>query len=329
MNYKYNRIGELDMNLKVGNLEAKPGEKVSGFLLIEGTELKVPITLINGVKDGKKLLITAGIHGCEYLGIEAILELAREIEPQNISGGIILVHLANISGFYQRCAAIVPDDGKNLNRVFPGDNKGTASEKIAHIITHELQNQVDFYIDLHGGDLHELTMPFVYYPGIGTEEISKISCEVAKQLSVTYRVRSSAISGAYNSAAICGIPSILIERGGCGLWSKEETACYKEDIYKVLEYLQIIRVENTNKVNEMQQEVLEAVYIDSEHDGYWYPAVKPGDKIEQGQFLGMIRDCFGNEVQRYNSQVKGIVLYMTVSLAIAKGNSLIAYGKLK
>lgn len=315
------------MTLKIRDLEAQKGEKISGYIYVENTDLKLPITLINGVKEGKTILITAGIHGCEYLGIEAINQLVREIDPEKVSGKIIFVHVANTSGFFARASGIVPEDGINLNRVFPGDNNGSVSEKIAYIFTNEFQKKVDFYIDLHGGDLHEMTVPYVYYPGIGEDNIIKASCEAAKKLNVNYRVKSSATTGAYNSAAILGTPSLLIERGGCGLWTKEDVSLYKKDVYKVIEHENIIE-NNSLSENEEQNEIQKAIYIDSEVDGYWYPEVKPGEKISKGQLIGIVRDCFGKELINHNAKVNGVVLYMTVSLAIGKGESLIAYGEL-
>ncbi|MDS0526883.1 M14 family metallopeptidase [Clostridium sp. SHJSY1] len=315
------------MSLIIRDLEAKKGEKVSGFINIEDKNLKIPVTLINGQNEGKSILITAGIHGCEYLGIEVVNKLAKKIDPKKISGKIILVHVANISGFYSRVPAIVPEDGENLNRVFPGDMNGSVSEKIAYTLTNEFQKKVDFYIDLHGGDLNEIVMPYVYYPGKGSDEVIKASCEVAKKLNVNYRVKSSATTGAYNSAAILGVPSVLIERGGAGLWNKKDVSEYEKDVYSVLAYYNIIENSYLNE-DIKQKEITNVIYVDSEFNGCWYPDVKPGEVIKKGQVLGVIQDCFGKEINTYISQVNGVVLYMTVSLAIKKGNSLIAYGEL-
>lgn len=316
------------MNLRIRDLEVKKGEKVSGFIDIEEINSKLPITLINGVNEGKSILITAGIHGCEYLGIEVVNELVREIDPKEVSGKIILLHVANTSGFFSRVPGVVPQDGYNLNRVFPGDDNGTVSEKLAYILTYEFQKKVDFYIDLHGGDLHEMTIPFVYYPGIGKDDVIKASCEAAEHLTVNYRVKSNATSGAYNSAAILGIPGLLIERGGCGLWTKKEVSDYKKDVYKILEHESVIKNSSLYK-NEEQKEIQKVIYIDSEVDGYWYPEIKPGDKVERGQLIGVVCDCFGKKLKVYNSEIDGIILYMTMSLAISKKGSLIAYGELK
>ncbi len=73
---------------------------------------------------------------------------------------------------------------------------------------------------MHGGDVNELVMPYVYYPGIAEETVS-IKQENAYVTGCEYVVRSIATGGAFNSAAANGVPSLLIERGGSGLWVKK------------------------------------------------------------------------------------------------------------
>ena len=58
---------------------------------------------------------------------------------------------------------MVPLDGNNLNRSFPGDPRGSAAERIAAAVTEELIKGSDYVIDLHAGDLPEALEPFVFY----------------------------------------------------------------------------------------------------------------------------------------------------------------------
>lgn len=208
------------MDFKLENLVCEAGKKISGFWNIEG--YSIPTTIINGEKNGKVVAISSGIHNCEYVGIQSAIELSQELKPENISGTVIIFHPVNYSGFFKKIPAVMPEDNKNLNRAFPGEKTGTISDKIAYHFSKFLYPQLDFFIDVHGGDLYERATAFVYSPGIGAEETIRFSHEVAQYLSVPYRVRSSAKTGAYNSAAIQGVPSMLIERGGNGLWSNEE-----------------------------------------------------------------------------------------------------------
>ncbi|MEI6875660.1 MAG: hypothetical protein WCL50_11110, partial [Spirochaetota bacterium] len=62
--------------LTIGQLVAEPGAKVQGFLRVHGSDLEMPLTLVNGTRPGKTVVITAGIHGGEYPGVEASIRLA-------------------------------------------------------------------------------------------------------------------------------------------------------------------------------------------------------------------------------------------------------------
>ena len=106
--------------IEIGQIRAEAGTKQNGWLEIEGEDLKLPLTLISGRKEGKTLLISAGIHGAEYIGVQTLLEISGEIDPDTLSGNVICLHMANPSAFKDYVRFYVPEDGKNLNRVFPG-----------------------------------------------------------------------------------------------------------------------------------------------------------------------------------------------------------------
>ena len=54
---------------QLGSFHVKPGERVSGFLSLVDGEFQLPVTILNGEEPGKTVLITAGIHAEEYVGI--------------------------------------------------------------------------------------------------------------------------------------------------------------------------------------------------------------------------------------------------------------------
>ena len=132
---------------------ATPGKKSLGYISVEGTPVKMPATFITGTKPGKQILITGGVHGGEYPCIETAIQLAKYLDPKEIAGSIVVIHPVNFPAFLAKLQYYGPYDGKNLNRVFPGKALGTVSERIAYTV-HQLQLRADFYVDLHGGDLH-------------------------------------------------------------------------------------------------------------------------------------------------------------------------------
>src|SRR5512133_1574414 len=167
-------------NLTVGSLSARPGEKPYGLAM----------WLVNGAKDGPTLLVTAGVHAAEYASIAAALELGRALDPKAIAGRVILVPVLNVAGFGVRSIYISPLDNKNLNRVFPGNAGGTASEQVADWLFRNAMQQANYYIDLHGGDLIEALVPFTILFKSGNDQVDDASLEMAKVFGIRYLVRS-------------------------------------------------------------------------------------------------------------------------------------------
>lgn len=314
----------------LGNLYCNQNEKIKGFWEIEN--YSIPVTIICGEKTGKVVTVCSGIHSCEYAGIQSAIELSQDIEAKDIKGTLIILHPVNYSGFFKRVVAILPEDGKNINRAFPGTIQGSLSEKIAYHFSKYLYPQLDFFLDIHGGDVFEDVMPFIYAPGIGSEEIINISHNIANEINMAYRVRSKASTGAYNSAAIQGVPALLLERGGKGCWTTDQVSEYKKDISKALVAIGVLNSSSLSKetlektINQI--EIKEVRYIDSHLKGYWYPALNPEEKFKEGDLIGEIKDCFGETLHTFYAEFDGVVLYQTVSLSININDSLIAYGKL-
>lgn len=307
------------------NLSARPGEKVSGYTQIPGGE-KLPVTVINGAKEGKTLLISAGIHGGEYPGIQTAVELAAEIDPRQVSGQVVIIHCVNMSGFFARVSYISPLDGKNLNRLFPGDENGSRGDKTVYFITENYIKKADFYLDLHGGDIHEKLPPYVYRPGVGENEAAlETAYEGAKLISAKYMVKSSATTGAYNRRAVLGIPALLVERGFGGKWSRREVDDYKADVINIMRWMGILPGK-AKLPRQKAAEICDTVYLDADADGLWYPLAEVDRQVKKGEKIGRICDIFGNVLKEYYAEFDRVVLYAATSLAIEKGTAIITYG---
>ena len=137
-----------------------------------------------GTAPGKTLAVTAGVHVCEYVGVQALRRLAAELDPAELSGNVIFLPLANPTGFYAGAKQVVPEDGDNLNRAFPGDPAGTLSARLAHALEAALYPVADFLADLHSGDCNEALYPLVFFPMAGTETVNQAACAAARTLTV-------------------------------------------------------------------------------------------------------------------------------------------------
>lgn len=111
--------------------------------------LPFPVASIrNG--DGPTVIVMAGNHGDEYEGQIIVSRLIREVQPEMVTGQLILLPMANFPAA-QAGTRTSPIDGGNLNRSFPGDAAGTPTHAIAHYIEHELLPRSQLVLDLHSG----------------------------------------------------------------------------------------------------------------------------------------------------------------------------------
>lgn len=229
-----------DAAITYGGLCVPQGQTKHGNAPILDTGYSMPITVVNGAFDGPTVLITSGIHGGEYPGIQTAIELSNELDAAKIHGQVILIHPVNTQAFKARVSYCVPQDGKNINRVFPGRKDGTLAEQTAYVVSEEFQSRADYYLDLHGGDLHEQLPNYVYYPDVENREVVRKSLEMADMLEATFQVKTTNWGGAVGGAGYYhNLPALLIERGGRGLWSREEVDSYKANIHNVLRFLQV------------------------------------------------------------------------------------------
>lgn len=311
--------------LKLGKLQCMPGEKVQGMYTFTNTDITAPVTLINGENEGKIVLITAGIHGGEYPSIEGVMELAKELQPENIQGGMIIFHPVNVEGFLDRASGVYPPSKENLNRQYPGEPEGTMGQRFAYALTNDVIKKCDFMIDTHGGDLHEQLPPYVYYPGVGDQDIVELSRLAASVVKAKYMVKSQCCANAYHMCNALGIPSLLLEMGGRGLWSKQEVIDYKANIINLLRHVGTIQEEVIMPEKEAYV-ITNAAYIDAEHSGCWYPLVELEEHVKEGQLIGVIKDFFGNVLEEIYAEFDALILFNTVSLAIREGDPIITYG---
>ena len=182
--------------------------------------------------------------------------------------------------------------------------------------------------DRHSRDIHEELYPYVYYPGLPNSEISAKAREVAMVLDMKFMVRSTATTGAYNYAAISGVPSLLIERGGSGLCRREDIDAYKNDLHNILCKLELL-CSPQQQQKHTPVDVTDVIYLETDKAGCWFSSCRCGDKIKQGDKLGYLTDLFGNTITVYNAEQDGIILYHCSALAAPKGTILVTYGKVK
>jgi predicted deacylase len=312
--------------LEVGSLRAARGEKRYGVnqFLVAGQPYALPMWLVNGSADGPTLVVTAGVHAAEYASIAAALDLGRSLDPAHLRGRVVVVPVMNMPAFSARSIYVCPLDGKNLNRVFPGSGDGSPSEQIADWVFRHVIAAADYYVDLHGGDLIEALVPFTIFFRSGNDRVDEQSLEMAKVFGIRYLVSSETPGSTFSAATRAGIPSILAESGGQGIWTPEDVARHTDGLRRLLRHLTMIPGGTPER---LPSTILERfLWLRSDHDGCWYPEVAVGEEVAAGQHLGRVTDHEGHVLQSAISPADGHVLFIVSSLAINSTDPLLAVG---
>lgn len=297
-------------------------EKQRGFLSVPGTEIRLPYTEIVGTKSGPHLVVTGGVHGGEYPGIEASIRWAASLDPALLAGRITVIHLSNPPAFYAKRQYVSPLDNKNLNRVFPGDDQGTPTERVARAII-DVVKTGDAWVDLHGGDIHEGLVPFVIFSDQGGEAVVRQAEAMARIYGIQHMLRSSAIAGgSYATAAHLGIPALLAESGQVGQVDESSVQIHLRGLTNLLVHWGMLKAP---KPQALDNPILERFHwISSPATGLYYGVFKPGDWVDQGQVGGVIKNVFGDLVHEVVAPQSGVVLFTVTSLAINEGDPLFA-----
>ena len=313
----------------VGNLKAEPGKKVSGKLIVKDGIDKgtfIPISIINGVKPGPVLTLSAGVHGTEYVPVISLQKLVKEISPDELSGTLILIHIANMPSFKNRAIYLSQVDYKNLNRIFPGKKDGTVTERIAHTLTNEIMSKSDYFIDLHGGESNERVVDFLYYcSGSSESELCSKSKQMALAMGNKYLIPYEyfsvldSVKSEYSDQAAfrAGAAAITLEWGDMGVVKPEELDFALKGIKNVM--ISIDMLEGTPTINPNPVYLVNEQKVKSNYDGILYTLIDKGLYITKGTLLGYTTDYWGNILEEYRSPVNGILVAIKVAPAINKG----------
>lgn len=318
----------------VGTARAERGQKVTGWIEVPpGSDegLRIPVAVVNGAKTGPVLALVAGSHGTEYASIIALEKLIALLNPAEVSGTIIIVPIINIPSFEHKTVHLNPVDKKNMNRFYPGKIDGTQTERASYLITKQVVEQCDHLIDLHGGDMDESLRPYSYWTKTGNEKQDQISREMVLAFGLDHIVISTerpkdpqASRYLENTATTRGKPSITVEAGHAGTVETDDVNALINGCLNVMRYLKMMSLTATPLDHPVWIERLAT--LASEQTGIFYPLVKRGSFVEQGQKIGYVTDYLNNPIFEARAPVAGVVLYICAVPSMTKGATIANIG---
>jgi hypothetical protein len=321
--------------VKIGPIPIPPsGKRAAGRFTFDGDEglekYDWPYIAVSGIVEGPTVLITAGIHAAEYTGIEAAIRIGRTIAPEAVRGTLLIIPLLNRPGFYERSIYVNPEDGDNLNRLFPGSATGTWGERFAHRLLSEIVKNCEYAIDLHAGDLVEDLVPFVIYRETGDAALDRRIVRMANAYGARWAVKSAPTGerpgSLYAVAAQNGVAAMLAESGGRGLLIEDDVGRHVRGVTNILRAIGALA--GGTKSVPPPTVVKSFDWIRSPVAGFFHCRVRVDQVVKPRELVGEITDLVGEPLAAITAPVGGVVLFLVTSPAIKKDGLLLAIGVL-
>jgi len=292
----------------------------------DGTMWQLPYMVVSGATAGPTLVVTAGIHGDEYEGIEAIPSIFKQVSADEIKGTLLMLPICNKPA-YEVAQRISPIDDLNLARVFPGDQQGTITQQIAYWITEKFLRQADFFIDLHSAGIAYNIPTLIGYLH-SDNELGQRSQAAAKAFgaSIMWGHPLPIPAGRSISAATdLGVPSLYTEAPGGGYTRPEDVECFITGVINVMKHLGMLdgKPNSLPRTHHLLGDGNLDTVISAPLAGHFQSLVNLLDEVKKGDRLGQIHDPFGKTIAEITADQDGVVIMIRRIQHVNRGDGLL------
>ena len=307
----------------VNKTEIAPGEnkiiKLNVSKLPSGTEIDILAHIFRSKKPGPTVLILGGLHGDEINGVEIVRKAINEKTFSNLKcGTVIAIPLLNVYGFINFSRDL--PDGKDINRSFPGNSKGSLASRVAKQLTRHILPLVDFGIDFHTGgrSIHNV-------PQVRIDTTIPESENLAKIFNPPFIIKSKIIPKSLRKE--CNklkIPMLVFEGGESLRIHKESVKVGLKGIKNILHNHKMIT--RKNETNNKVVFIKESHWIRASYAGIFKPEIKAGELVKKDQILGTISTPFETKIKRIKARKDGYVFGLNNNPVINQGDALFHIG---
>ena len=292
--------------LEINDQRIEPGSQTTVDLqlprLNSHTNLSMPVHVIHGRKEGPTLFISAAVHGDEVNGVEIIRRVLEHKSMSRLQGTLLAVPVVNVYGLIHQSRYL--PDRRDLNRSFPGTEKGSLASRVAHVFMHEMVSRSTHGIDLHTGAIHRSNLP-----QIRTNLDDVETARLAKSFGVPVLLNSTLRDGSLREAASeLGIPMLLYESGEALRYDEIAIRAGTQGVLNVMKELGMLRSSGRRR------KILEPFIADSSSwvrapdSGMLRHAVELGARVKRGEVLAHISDPYSGHSEDVICPKNGVVI---------------------
>lgn len=263
------------------------------------------------------IVVTGCVHGDEINGLRIAQSLMRS-KLKLSKGTLIILPSVNIYGFLSKQRYL--PDRKDLNRCFPGSEKGSFGSRFANFIFKRITKYGDVFLDFHSGGAGRFNIPQIRCD-LNTEGIQSLVDCISIPLVVNSSLRDGSLREAINDL---GKPCIVFE-GGEGLRVDETITKYGVNLVKsVLAYHGMIK--EKEEFNDEKIIINKTKWIRAKEGGILINKAYNGKVVKKGEVVGELREITGELISKIKMENDGVILGMSKSSLIMSGDALYNLG---
>ncbi len=325
--------------LSIEGINVEPGNSARGQMsaleLADGSQIQIPLLLINGAKPGPRLYIGSAIHGDEVNGIALVAKALAKVDPSQLSGSIVCVpvqhplalqsdHRLPLSQFLKSPLDQVPADAWTC---FPGDPEGNIAQVIAATLF-RLIKQCDYAIDVHTPTRGGRYVPIAILPHPKLDRAADVR-KLARGLGNGWVMEGD--RGFYvGDGILCveatraGVPCFTFEIGEGGRLEPESVETGAQCILNLLSSLEMVSA--VRKEPAETHWMKDFVGIRANRGGLLLTDIALGEKVKKGDRIGRILNVYGDIVEEVIAPVDGLFVRSTTLGSVSRGERVATLG---
>jgi hypothetical protein len=292
--------------IEVGGTSVARGQSAIVYLpvadLYTHTQLSLPVHVINGRKPGPTLCLTAAIHGDEINGVDIIRRLLKSSEIKHLSGCLLAAPIVNVFGFINRSRYL--PDRRDLNRSFPGREKGSVAARLAHLLAREIINKADVGIDLHTGAIDRTNLPQIR-ADLDNEKVLAMANAFGTPVIINANIVEGSLRG---YAAQRNIPILVYEAGEALRFDEVSIRAGLQGVRRVMRLLGMLPPRERRNPTISPVISTSTSWMRAPASGIVSTRCRLGDRVKIGETLATIGDPFGEVKFDVPTTVNGIVI---------------------
>ncbi len=313
--------------MAINGITILPGERKSIMIpmpkLYDCTPMNMPVEVIKGKENGPVLCVTASIHGDELNGVEIIRRLKKKRFLKKLKGTLILVPVVNTYGFLYQSRYLL--DRRDLNRSFPGSEKGSLAGRLANLFVTEILAKITHLIDLHAGSNHRTNLP-----QIRANTQDKETKRLSNSFGAPVVLYSKEPPGSLREAAVAnGVKALLYESGEALRLSELCIKLGVEGVLNVMRSLNMIEKKSNIQHRAKVSFSPSSYWVRSAYSGIMCPLKSLGAKVSSGDAIAIVSNPLGNEEHKVIAKEPGIIIGQNCLPLVYEGAALFNIACLK